>query len=179
MIDPFPHLQAQTDQQVKDTQAQAILSASLPPADCPNDGLTFFKSGYAWNRHTPGDPMPCEPKTLVFLLFRCMESSNEGEADEVDWGKFPHCDHVEIIGWRYATPPQEKAAVTLSPRQIKQLSEALDLLDQECCAASNTVGLEPSAFKKWMEEASSVQVLNNIIRNATHIIVETDITKHP
>lgn len=73
---------------------------------------TFTAHGHTWTSHTPGDPMPCDGKTQIFIIdltdniyryvaFKCLE--------ENWWSS--ECENP-IIGWRYADEPQAKPVKT-------------------------------------------------------------------
>lgn len=58
----------------------------------------FQHAGLDWIPHTPGDPMPCPPNTLVRVLFADMDPSTSGTpACRLNWG----CNNnaADIIGW--------------------------------------------------------------------------------
>jgi len=76
---------------------------------------TFEAHGHTWQVHTPGDPMPCKPDTLIFTLFKCEFEKGiiEVPASNPDKWKWQEIDDdYSIIGWRYAAPPQEKDELT-------------------------------------------------------------------
>ena len=78
---------------------------------------TFHAHGQDWYPHTPGDAMPCDGKTRIHIILRkeVLHCENLGalkvpyDADYWNW----HRDSKEhpsgdIIGWRYAEPPQDE-----------------------------------------------------------------------
>lgn len=75
---------------------------------------TFEARGYTWMRHTPGDPCPVPPDTLVHILMRCQEEGAQeaAKAKLYDWGIEDLQVEGQIIGWRYAETPQPSAPDT-------------------------------------------------------------------
>lgn len=60
--------------------------------------------------------MPCKPDTLIFTLFKCEFEKGiiEVPASNPDKWKWQEIDDdYSIIGWRFATPPQEKGELTI------------------------------------------------------------------
>ena len=69
---------------------------------------TFTSHGKTWTRHTPGDPMPCDGESRVYIL--CDGSKSEKDwgairtAGVLNWSNEPTGDW-QIIGWRHADEP--------------------------------------------------------------------------
>lgn len=99
-----PRLQSQIDQQVKDTQAQALRSAGDPPQTDMSTPTTF-------EAHIPGDPMPCPADALVIARLSNGYKGDVRKGADYAWGKLDHPCY-EITSWRFATPPQEKDELT-------------------------------------------------------------------
>lgn len=74
-----------------------------------NTPQTLHAHGHEWIPHAPGNPMPCEPGTNVYTLLRDYEATDLGHrpAKHFDWQALRDYVSYEIIGWRYATQPQE------------------------------------------------------------------------
>lgn len=54
-----------------------------------------------WNKHTPGDPMPCKCGDSVVEV-RCHDGmSGTYPAKYCDWGKDKHYPDTEITDWRF------------------------------------------------------------------------------
>jgi len=60
---------------------------------------TFEAHGKVWQRHTPGDPMPCDGEALVQIIAMCEHIHKPLRGKDWNW------EHGEIIGWRYADEP--------------------------------------------------------------------------
>lgn len=80
---------------------------------------TFTAHGFTWIEHKPGDPMPCDPKTIVEILLReeLQEEFIEpclSPASDWCWDVLPDSPDDEIIGWRYADK-QEQPVKPASP----------------------------------------------------------------
>lgn len=58
---------------------------------------TFEAHGFTWNKHVPGDPMPCDPDAEVVYLNSRDYISAPVRADYLVWEQYS-----AIIGWRYA-----------------------------------------------------------------------------
>lgn len=63
----------------------------------------FQHAGLDWVPHTPGDPMPCPPDTLVRVLLRYEQAEMLYDAAErlisaVQWD-WSQCGSGSIIGW--------------------------------------------------------------------------------
>lgn len=53
-----------------------------------------------WITHKPGDPMPCEGNTKVFVkLSNDMETKSPMKAKQWLWD---NCSAGSVVGWRYA-----------------------------------------------------------------------------
>lgn len=99
-------LQSQIDQQFKDTQEQAVLSASLPPVE---KAETFEAHRHTWTAHDSihSASVPCDSNALVYILRKDQFIPEKPmKAEFWAWGVEPP-PNSRIIGWRYATPPQE------------------------------------------------------------------------
>lgn len=106
-------LQDQIDQQIKETQSQAILSASLPPAERPAG--TFMLFGHEWTRHKPGDPPPSIiGRRKIHALWRCEEDESEEidtpatEVENWEWDEKENSAE-EITAWRFDEPAAVEA----------------------------------------------------------------------
>jgi uncharacterized protein YodC (DUF2158 family) len=70
-------------------------------------GDTFTTHGKEWTEHTPGDPMPCDGKTLVTCLLEGGNSfGRTAKASELCWSM--HAQGSDIVGWRYADEPTQE-----------------------------------------------------------------------
>lgn len=78
------------------------------------DTETFEAHGFVWNKHVPGEPMPCDPEANVVGLSMCMREF-KNKAQFLDW------THNEsgalLIVWRYADSEQKEPAITFSQAQ--------------------------------------------------------------
>lgn len=101
---------------------QALRHYQLAHADLKNPALavntvnpvnpvpapeTFEAHGHTWTRHTPGDPCPVPPDTLVHVLLRAELSDPvfcDPKGSKWSWAANIDDRTDEIIGWRYATP---------------------------------------------------------------------------
>lgn len=109
---------------------------------------TFEAHGHTWQVHTPGDPMPCKPDTLIFTLFKCEFEKGiiEVPASNPDKWKWQEIDDdYSIIGWRYAAPPQEKDELTRLREENARLIEQRD-------AAREDARRLAALVEKWREE---------------------------
>lgn len=86
---------------------KAIRETRLPEEKDPHadNPATFEAHGFTWNRHTPGDPMPCDGKNEIFIID--FDNSRYGPmsaeyADDQNWWSDEYI--TPIIGWRYAAP---------------------------------------------------------------------------
>lgn len=80
------------------------VTSPQPPNPAPE---TFEAHGHTWTRHTPGDPCPVPPDTLVHVLLR--EELHDPvfcdpKGSKWSWAANIHDRTDEIIGWRYAEP---------------------------------------------------------------------------
>ncbi len=79
-----------------------------------NTPETFEAHGHTWTKHTPGDPMPCDGDTMVIALSRGEFKDGNIQpwpypVKHMLWHERPSFGGaLELIGWRFATPPQEK-----------------------------------------------------------------------
>lgn len=72
----------------------------IKPAD------TFNAHGKTWNRHTPGDPMPCGANDEIHILCQTIEAYSPEiiqAGEDVDWRSADL--NLAVIGWRYADEP--------------------------------------------------------------------------
>lgn len=71
---------------------------------------TFEAHGHTWTKHTPGDPMPCDGESRIYVLMRDPSSGSMGRQETtaagLDWDIIERAKKVEIIGWRYADKPE-------------------------------------------------------------------------
>ena len=81
---------------------------------------TFEAHGKVWTRHTPGDPIPCEGKTLVQVMLR--EEKERGgyceetfKAEEYNWGCKGESSSHDIVAYRLAEAQLEPAAQPWTP----------------------------------------------------------------
>ena len=65
---------------------------------------TFQLHGLTWTRHTPGDPMPCDGDTLIFVVRESAAGYHPIPltAGSYNWGKTDVGEYVDIVGWQYA-----------------------------------------------------------------------------
>ena len=54
-----------------------------------------------WNKHTPGDPMPCKCRGSVVEVKFYNGTVDAGYAGFWDWGKFKDDPDYEIADWRF------------------------------------------------------------------------------
>ena len=54
-----------------------------------------------WNKHTPGDPMPCKCGNSVVEVRLHVGCEIIGRARTRDWGKFKGYPGSEITHWRF------------------------------------------------------------------------------
>jgi hypothetical protein len=99
-------------------------SASTGNTDPMSTPKTFEAHGHTWTSHTPGDAMPCDGIDFVTVLFRNQKTDTKKAMLlcwlESDNGQFTH---VEIIGWRYATPEQEESEFADAHEELKALKK--------------------------------------------------------
>lgn len=95
------HMSIETSQVL----VKAIRETRLPEEKDPHadNPATFEAHGFTWNRHTPGDPMPCDGKNEIFIID--FDNSRYGPmsaeyADDQNWWSDEYI--TPIIGWRYA-----------------------------------------------------------------------------
>jgi hypothetical protein len=87
------------------TESQPVNTVNpVIPVPAPE---TFEAHGHTWTRHTPGDPCPVPPDTLVHVLLR--EELHDPvfcdpKGSKWSWAANIHDRTDEIIGWRYAEP---------------------------------------------------------------------------
>lgn len=92
----------------------------------------FQHAGLDWVPHTPGDPMPCPPDTLVRVLLRYEQAEMLYDAAErlipaVQWD-WSQCGSGSIIGWH----PIEEQPVwpnVYATVETNTLRRVLDLLE--------------------------------------------------
>jgi len=79
--------------------------------------LTFTHEGKTWTWHRPGDPMPCDGESMVHIITRDNDFSEEpSKSKDYEWDQIEgSCRFAEIIGWRYS---DEKKTVPLGPEDI-------------------------------------------------------------
>jgi hypothetical protein len=70
--------------------------------------LVFTHEGKQWTWHRPGDPMPCEPKALIEVVYG--EHCDYGKAEHYNWDA-----HTRVFGWRYAKTTK---TVELGPEDV-------------------------------------------------------------
>ena len=71
--------------------------------------LTFEHAGKTWTYHRPGDPMPCDGGSLIWVLYdEGTHSLNSYCANDYVWGR--------VIGWRYAE--LQTKTVPLGPEDV-------------------------------------------------------------
>lgn len=54
-----------------------------------------------WNKHTPGDPMPCKCGESVVEVRLCNTAVSTDPAGSWDWGKDKRYPDYEITDWRF------------------------------------------------------------------------------
>lgn len=86
----------------------AELEKQLAELQKPKEQNTFEAHGLIWIRHVPGDPMPCDGKTEVRVLYDCEKTGGYWHAP--DRARFWNwADEIRpnnrIIGWNYADAP--------------------------------------------------------------------------
>lgn len=74
----------------------------------PKEQDTFEAYGMTWIKHTPGDPMPCNPETRTLAITNRSRKTSDAPwvrlADEWNWSdSLP--EEWQIIGWNYADAP--------------------------------------------------------------------------
>lgn len=80
--------------------------------------LTFTHEGKLWMWHRPGDPMPCDGRCIVAVVFQDSHVTNYLQtADGWSWGQ--HGDYDTIIGWRYA---ETTKPIELGPEDVPPCS---------------------------------------------------------
>lgn len=104
------------------------------PCDCPelpaeedtdhrrtSRPLTFEHAGKTWTWHRPGDPRPCDGESMVHIITRDNDFSEEpSKSKDYEWDQIEGSGRfAEIIGWRYA---DEKKTVPLGPEDVQFLS---------------------------------------------------------
>lgn len=106
---------------------KAIRETRLPEEKDPHadNPATFEAHGFTWNRHTPGDPMPCGQFQSVWVILRgdlkdTVKPSRLGEGGRWFWGVATVDREAEIIGWRNAAewvvdPQTGKTTFTWKP----------------------------------------------------------------
>lgn len=79
--------------------------------------LTFTHECKTWTWHRPGDPMPCDGESMVHIITRDNDFSEEpSKSKDYEWDQIEgSCRFAEIIGWRYS---DEKKTVPLGPEDI-------------------------------------------------------------
>lgn len=85
--------------------------------------ITFEAHGHTWTRHTPSDPCPVHPDTLVYV-YDGIDDIGPYAADEFTWHAERHLKlGSNIIGWRHATPttrpdaPRPEPSASDTPRE--------------------------------------------------------------
>jgi len=69
----------------------------------------FKAHGKTWTRHNPSDPMPCDGKAKIEVIFQDGSFSGLPTAASIwEWSK-ENPQNEWIIGWRYADQPAEPA----------------------------------------------------------------------
>lgn len=79
--------------------------------------LTFNHAGRQWTWHRPGDPRPCDGESMVHIITRDKDFSEEpSKSKDYEWGQIEGSwRFAEIIGWRYV---DEKKVVPLDKDDI-------------------------------------------------------------
>lgn len=86
----------------------AQLETQLAEFQKSKEPETFEAHGLTWIKHTPGDPMPCDGKTEVRVLYDCEKTGGYWHAP--DRARFwtwsdERRPNNRIIGWNYADAP--------------------------------------------------------------------------
>jgi len=96
-------------------------SKEVPATFTGSDGKTY-------NRHTPGDPCPCDPEASVQCLTSISGPTSAGKATYFGWKVSVHDENHwgVIIGWRYADEPSQAEAISTEPedKRLPPLNEA-------------------------------------------------------
>lgn len=108
---------------------------------------TFEAHGHTWTRHTPGDPCPVSPDTLVYVL-TSRQGPTDGvpvPAERIGWAVTNNgYGRGEIIGWRYATPPAQE-----SPRDTRDDHQPWTEPDRSGGGGHTTEEIRRAAGEVW------------------------------
>lgn len=74
-----------------------------------------------WNKHTPGDPMPCKcGESVVEVQFRRVSSTSTDPAKHWFWDKLKEYPNSEIVAWRFT---ERKGEDVIAAETIRLLDE--------------------------------------------------------
>ncbi len=102
-----------TDNQMSAIKNAMSMAGLKPRLEC------FTAHGHEWTPHTPGNPMPVEAGARVQVLLRNRKTKTQSSS-MLCWLADDSGDYkgVEIVGWRYASPPQEPDALQSEIQQL-------------------------------------------------------------
>lgn len=99
----------ESDEPARQAFAAAVRDAVLAELETKQISGTFEAHGLTWNRHTPGDPMPCDGDAKIVYIMRDYGTCSAA-VGMLRWTAATKDESrdADIIGWRYADKPTTK-----------------------------------------------------------------------
>ena len=111
-----------------------------------------------WNKHTPGDPMPCKcGESVVEVRFSNSEVSTD-PSGSWEWGKLEFELDYEITDWRFVERKGEDVIAEPLPRE-KQIELMAGAEERHAAFAARVTAADPYAALEWDEDGITTVVL--------------------